>query len=217
MFGGLVPFIGTWLVDSSGNKLAGVWYPIAIASITFVVGHVPDNAVMAFTRATLPVELFIAIPGDAQWRRITRRMGPPAFLIIAADELHQRIYAPGEVGLALRIEKNGSDVVAAPSNHVPYTYSSDSAQKGFEFTAVPGDHVTIHAHATAATIPSDVSLTLTPYWNSFKMWDWVDGAAIGLGIGGVIALGLAIVGVALVGVAVALALRERPRATPSKS
>jgi MFS family permease len=38
VFGGLVPFIGTAMVDATGNKLAGLWYPIAIASVTFFIG-----------------------------------------------------------------------------------------------------------------------------------------------------------------------------------
>ncbi|MBC8064315.1 MAG: MFS transporter, partial [Chlorobia bacterium] len=40
VFGGLVPFIGTAMVGMTGNKLAGLWYPIAIASITFVIGSI---------------------------------------------------------------------------------------------------------------------------------------------------------------------------------
>lgn len=38
VFGGLVPFIATALVASTGNKLAGLWYPIAIAAITAIAG-----------------------------------------------------------------------------------------------------------------------------------------------------------------------------------
>ena len=38
IFGGLVPIIGTALVAATGNNLSGLWYPIAIAAITFVVG-----------------------------------------------------------------------------------------------------------------------------------------------------------------------------------
>ncbi|MBI3721405.1 MAG: MFS transporter, partial [Fimbriimonas ginsengisoli] len=38
VFGGLVPFIGTAMVARTGNSLSGLWYPIAIASITFIVG-----------------------------------------------------------------------------------------------------------------------------------------------------------------------------------
>ncbi|MCC7230822.1 MAG: MHS family MFS transporter [Fimbriimonadaceae bacterium] len=38
VFGGLVPFIATALVASTKNNLAGLWYPIAIAAITFVFG-----------------------------------------------------------------------------------------------------------------------------------------------------------------------------------
>lgn len=38
VFGGLVPFIGTAMVARTGNSLAGLWYPIAIASATFLIG-----------------------------------------------------------------------------------------------------------------------------------------------------------------------------------
>ena len=38
VFGGLVPFIGTALVASTGNIYAGLYYPCGVALITFVVG-----------------------------------------------------------------------------------------------------------------------------------------------------------------------------------
>ncbi|MBP7689635.1 MAG: MHS family MFS transporter [Thermoflexales bacterium] len=38
VFGGLVPIIGLSLLQSTGNNLAGLYYPIAIAAICFVVG-----------------------------------------------------------------------------------------------------------------------------------------------------------------------------------
>lgn len=38
VFGGLVPFIGTALVAKTGNIYAGLYYPMAIALITFVIG-----------------------------------------------------------------------------------------------------------------------------------------------------------------------------------
>jgi MHS family proline/betaine transporter-like MFS transporter len=40
VFGGLVPLIGTKMVDVTGNKLSGLWFPIAIASLTFIVGSI---------------------------------------------------------------------------------------------------------------------------------------------------------------------------------
>jgi MFS family permease len=40
IFGGLVPLIGTAVVASTGNPLSGVYYPIAIALITLIVGMV---------------------------------------------------------------------------------------------------------------------------------------------------------------------------------
>ncbi len=38
VFGGLVPIIGLSLIQSTGNNFAGLYYPIAIAAICFVVG-----------------------------------------------------------------------------------------------------------------------------------------------------------------------------------
>ncbi len=38
VFGGLVPFIGQLMVESTGNKLAGLWYPMGVAAVTIVVG-----------------------------------------------------------------------------------------------------------------------------------------------------------------------------------
>jgi MFS family permease len=45
IFGGMVPFIATWLYEASkseanpaGDPFAGLWYPIAIAGLSFLVG-----------------------------------------------------------------------------------------------------------------------------------------------------------------------------------
>lgn len=38
VFGGLVPLIGTYLVDRTGDMHAGLYYPIAVALMTFVIG-----------------------------------------------------------------------------------------------------------------------------------------------------------------------------------
>ena len=38
VFGGLLPLIGLWVVASTGNIYAGLYYPIAVAAVTFVVG-----------------------------------------------------------------------------------------------------------------------------------------------------------------------------------
>ena len=38
VFGGLLPLIGLYIVSSTGNIYAGLYYPIAVAAITFVVG-----------------------------------------------------------------------------------------------------------------------------------------------------------------------------------
>jgi|GEM_PF-2833976 len=38
VFGGLVPIIGLSLIQAIGNNFAGLWYPMAIAAICFVIG-----------------------------------------------------------------------------------------------------------------------------------------------------------------------------------
>jgi MFS family permease len=40
VFGGLLPLIGLWIVAETGNIYAGLYYPIIVASITFIVGSI---------------------------------------------------------------------------------------------------------------------------------------------------------------------------------
>jgi len=47
VFGGLVPFLGTLIVEftkseshPAGDVLAGLWYPIGVASICLIIGAV---------------------------------------------------------------------------------------------------------------------------------------------------------------------------------
>jgi MFS family permease len=37
-FGGFTPVIATWIVAATGNRYAGLWFPISVAALTFVVG-----------------------------------------------------------------------------------------------------------------------------------------------------------------------------------
>jgi hypothetical protein len=37
-FGGFTPYIATWIVAATGNRYAGLWFPIAVALITVAVG-----------------------------------------------------------------------------------------------------------------------------------------------------------------------------------
>lgn len=40
VFGGMVPLIGTWMVDKTGDMYSGLYYPIAVALITLVIGSI---------------------------------------------------------------------------------------------------------------------------------------------------------------------------------
>jgi MFS family permease len=40
VFGGLLPLIGIWVSASTGHIYAGLWYPMGIAGLTFIVGSI---------------------------------------------------------------------------------------------------------------------------------------------------------------------------------
>jgi hypothetical protein len=40
VFGGMVPLIGTWMVSRTGDIYSGLYYPIAVALMTFVIGMI---------------------------------------------------------------------------------------------------------------------------------------------------------------------------------
>lgn len=38
IFGGILPLLATAIVAATGNVYAGLWYPVAVAGATFVIG-----------------------------------------------------------------------------------------------------------------------------------------------------------------------------------
>ena len=40
VFGGLVPLVGIYVCEATGNIYSGLWYPMTIAAVTFVVGSI---------------------------------------------------------------------------------------------------------------------------------------------------------------------------------
>ena len=58
IFGGLVPLVGLSMCAATGNIYAGLWYPMAVAAMTFVVGAI-------FLKETVNVKIWteVASPG----------------------------------------------------------------------------------------------------------------------------------------------------------
>jgi hypothetical protein len=50
-FGGLMPTIAFAMVAQNGNMYYGLWYPITIAAVTFVIG-------LLFVRETKDVDIY---------------------------------------------------------------------------------------------------------------------------------------------------------------
>ncbi|MFO7446918.1 MAG: hypothetical protein R6W90_11160, partial [Ignavibacteriaceae bacterium] len=40
VFGGLLPLIGLWVVAETGNIYAGLYYPMIVAALTFIIGSI---------------------------------------------------------------------------------------------------------------------------------------------------------------------------------
>ena len=38
VFGGLVPLVGVYICEATGNIYSGLWYPMTVAGLTFIVG-----------------------------------------------------------------------------------------------------------------------------------------------------------------------------------
>ena len=151
---------------------------------------------------------------DSQWRRIVRRMGPPAFLIVPAtteEMTNRQTYAASEVGLSLRVTRNGSPVTMTPSSDTPYAYSAYTQNNGFKFTANGGDRIALWARVTGSQLPPTSNLILVADWGHLNTWDWVDGAAMGYGILTLLSSVAAALGLALIGCALVIRWRRRSK------
>ena len=67
VFGGLVPFIATLIASFAGsNPLSGLWYPIGIAALSFVIGAIylsnkkPDHSVAEQEESVNPEQINVS-------------------------------------------------------------------------------------------------------------------------------------------------------------
>jgi hypothetical protein len=165
-------------------------------------------------RSTAGREFELTVPSDSQWRRIVRRMGPPAFLAVPAttEEMRNRqTYAASDVGLSLRVTRNGSPVTLTPTSDTPYAYSAHTQNNGFKFTAEAGDQIAVWARVTGSQLPPESKLILVADWGNLNTWDWVDGAAMGYGVLTLLSSVAAALGLALIGGGVVMGWRRRSR------
>src|SRR5215470_6808236 len=65
VFGGLVPLIGLSLCAATGNIYAGLWYPMAVAAMTFIVGSIA-------LKETVHVKIWHEVKGGAAVGKVTK-------------------------------------------------------------------------------------------------------------------------------------------------
>ncbi|MGH9914154.1 MAG: MFS transporter, partial [Pyrinomonadaceae bacterium] len=61
VFGGMLPLIGLYLSARTGNIYAGLWYPMIVASITFIVGSI-------FLKETRHVRIWDEVEGKRRFK-----------------------------------------------------------------------------------------------------------------------------------------------------
>lgn len=66
VFGGLVPIFGLALINATGNNFAGLWWPMGIASICFVVGmlFVKETKDVDITDASTSISMMGQVAGE---------------------------------------------------------------------------------------------------------------------------------------------------------
>jgi hypothetical protein len=136
----------------------------------------------------------VAIPIDAQWKRIEAQRGPAAFLIVAASnkyEAGRQTYALSSVGLALRVKRNGGGASLTPTRETPFGYSSYTPNNGFKFAADPGDRIHVDARLNTSTVPPRSVLLMIPSWST---WNVGEDLAVSAGVTHIMALAAAVAG-----------------------
>jgi len=124
---------------------------------------------------------------------------------------NRQTYAASDVGLSLRVTRNGVPVTLIPTSDAPYAYSAYTQNNGFKFTADAGDRIALWTRVTGSQLPSQSNLVLVPDWGNLPTWDWVDGAAIGYGVLTLLAWVAAALGLALIGGGIVTGWRRHSR------
>jgi hypothetical protein len=152
----------------------------------------------------------VEIPDDAQWRRIEKRVGPPAFILaVGGDPIRRsQLYRASDVGLRASARRNGTDVPLKPARAVPAAYNAPypDVDNGFEMAAMRGDRLTVNLRIEATNVPVDAVAVLAPNWSAPDLGSWGEAAAAGdivWVVGGIVA---AIAGAMLILWALTLAL-----------
>jgi MFS family permease len=65
VFGGLVPLIGIYVCAATGNIYSGLWYPMAVAAMTFIVGSIA-------LKETVHIKIWHEVKGGAAVGKVTK-------------------------------------------------------------------------------------------------------------------------------------------------
>src|SRR5262245_18235715 len=78
----------------------------------------------------------ISIPTDAQWQRITKRLGSPGFLLVIAtapEAIHTETFPAPEFVSSVEVTQAGRTLTLTLTRDVPERYSATSAANAFTF------------------------------------------------------------------------------------
>jgi hypothetical protein len=124
---------------------------------------------------------------------------------------NRQTYAASDVGLSLRVTRNGSAVTLTPTSDTPYSYSAYTQNNGLMFTAEAGDRIALWTRVTGSQLPPKSNLILVAHWGNLNTWDWVDGAAMSYGALTMLSAIAAAFELALIGGSIVIGWRRRSR------
>ena len=124
----------------------------AVLLVSTMHGLNPDDEIAALTPvASIPLEevaqqplttVTAVTPNTAQWKRIRRAWGEPAFVVSAVSTARHFAYCIGDLELGVEVNEDGHSLPLEFSGPA-YDYSSDCTRSSVQFRAAPGAEIRV--------------------------------------------------------------------------
>jgi len=153
--------------------------------------------------------LTVMPPHDDQWRRLSQRLGTPAFVLLLANDgraVRAEAYSATDAQLQAHGTQSGRPLEISVTKELPFDYSSTASQTAYKFSAPSDDVVQLTVRMTPAGVPGGARLMVFPLWNHLELWHWGDSLSMGEGLFELAAPVVMVLGVVLIFISVMVGL-----------
>lgn len=108
--------------------------------------------------------LKLRIPDDPMWKRMERELGQPEYLVggVGSWNSTNHLLCAKAIRLTVTVSSGGHPIPLR-NGRIPYAYSAECADVGFDFSARAGEHVDIEI-STRTDQPAAFDLEVMPVW-----------------------------------------------------